>query len=224
MSATGPDGEAPPAADGGESGHEYFETLERAFIRLRGAPLLLSPSDWQLAQEWHRRGIPVALVERVIAEVLEERRQREGADRIVSLRYFRRPVENAWQALGAVQASGARGEAEALDLPARLGALVERLPETLPEREALARGILDLEGEAEAIEGGLASLEEGWWARRESELAEEERIAIEATLEPTLARLRSRVSGAELQALALRLRREALRRRYGLPVLSLFSG
>ena len=48
-------------------GDEYFRAIETAFIGLRGAPLLLSPTDWQTAREWYRQGIPLE----VVCDVLE---------------------------------------------------------------------------------------------------------------------------------------------------------
>ena len=82
MSETADDTDSRAVPDGGDGDTDfgYFQTLEEAFIRLRGAPLLLSPADWQMAKEWRQRGIPVELIERVLGEVLEERREGEAAE------------------------------------------------------------------------------------------------------------------------------------------------
>ena len=225
MSETADDTDSRTVPDGvdGESDYSYFQTLEEAFIRLRGAPLLLSPADWHMAKEWRQRGIPVELIERVLGEVLEERRSRPGADHIVTLRYFRRPVENAWNALGAVRASGLRGEAEALDVASRLGQLAEALPSEWQGSEALGREILALEGNPEQIEKALTQLEDDLLARLEKDLGEGEKDEIDGIIDRTLGSLGGHVEAAELETTRRRLKREAVRRRHALPVLSLFA-
>ena len=45
-----------------EADQAYFQAIEETFVRLRGAPLLLSPADWQVARRWHRDGVPLPLV------------------------------------------------------------------------------------------------------------------------------------------------------------------
>src|SRR5260370_31817442 len=48
--------------------HAYFLAIEDHFVRLRGAPLLLSPADWHAARRWHQQGIPLELVRRAPEE------------------------------------------------------------------------------------------------------------------------------------------------------------
>ena len=60
-----------------DASDEYFRAIEEAFIRLRGAPLLLSPADWQTAKSWHEERIPLELVGRVMEEVFERLRERD---------------------------------------------------------------------------------------------------------------------------------------------------
>ena len=75
------------AGDGPASeAHEYFRVIEEVFIRLRGAPLLLSPADWQLANEWHRAGIPLEVVCDAVQKVFVRRRER-GAVRHAEPRF-----------------------------------------------------------------------------------------------------------------------------------------
>ena len=81
---------------GGEELH-YFQVLEEAFIRLRGAPLLLSPADWQVAQRWRGLGIPLDFAIAGMTEVFARRRERGSEDRVSSLRYCARAVERGWR-------------------------------------------------------------------------------------------------------------------------------
>lgn len=47
---------------------DYFERVEAAFCRQRGAPLLLSPLDFEKAVEWLTASVPVEVVEEGIAD------------------------------------------------------------------------------------------------------------------------------------------------------------
>lgn len=227
--------------------HAYFLELEDLFIGLRGAPLMLSPSDWQVAKEWRRRGIPLELVRRVLREVFEKRKQRD-ADDIVGLRYFRRPVENAWKKARELAAGGERAEPETFDLEGRLERLAAALPEELPERARWAERIRALAGEAtpepggdatgdaasevasEMSEGDMEAVEEDL-GRLDDELLEvlsqaldrDESEALREQVEEALRRLAARLPEEEVARSREHLHRRLLRERLGLPVLSLFS-
>jgi hypothetical protein len=47
---------------------QYFERIEASFCRHRGAPLLLSPLDFERAVEWFAASIPVDVVEEGVAD------------------------------------------------------------------------------------------------------------------------------------------------------------
>ncbi len=89
---------AEPAADEAAD-HAYFQAIEELLVRLRGAPLLLAPADWQVASRWHRRGVPLDLVARTMEELFAKRRERGAQGRINSLRYCAPAVEAAWEEL-----------------------------------------------------------------------------------------------------------------------------
>lgn len=220
MTATGePD-------DHASDDHAYFHDLEDLFIGLRGAPFLLSPSDWQTAKAWHRQGIPLELVRRVLREVFERREER-GADDIVSLRYFKRPVENAWKKARELAAGGERAEPEPFDLEGRLQRLAAALPADLPERERWADEIerLDAEtgGDMEAVEERLGTMETGMLATVSSALDEAMVRDLEQKVEEALSRLARRLPEEERARSRRHLHRRLLRQHAGLPVLSLFS-
>ncbi len=219
MSATGPEG--PAALDSGEA-HRYFRALEDFFIDLRGAPLQLSPSDWQVSKRWFERGIPLAHVRQVIEQVFARRRER-GATGIFTLRYCRRAVESSWAQVEELRATGERATAPGLDVPARLAALAAALPPGLPGRAGLARRIRALAGDTEHVEEALAGLDREVLARAVEGLSAAERQAVEAEVEETVAGLFGRVFAGDVDRARDRLRRQAVRRRLELPVLSLFS-
>lgn len=206
-----------------EADQAYFQAIEETFVRLRGAPLLLSPADWQVARRWHRDGVPLPLVQRVLEEVFARRRERGAKGRINSLRYCKPAVEATWTEVQQLTAPGHRTDAEPLDVAPRLAALADSLPEELPGRAELASRILGLAGESEAVEGALAELDRELLERATAGLDDGARTELDAAVESTLATLAARLPPEDLASARERLRRQLLRRRVGLPVLSLFS-
>jgi hypothetical protein len=201
----------------------YFQAIEEAFVELRGSPLLLSPADWQVARRWHRDGVPLDLVRRTLEEVFARRRERGAKGKISSLRYCASAVEAAWADLRELTAPGRRVEAPDFAAASRLAALAAALPAGLPGREALAARISALEGEPPAIEERLAELDREMLDRAEAGLAGELKAEIDAAAAATLAALAGRLPAAEVEQARGRLLRQTLRRKLGLPVLSLFS-
>ncbi|HXO28338.1 MAG TPA: hypothetical protein VOA80_13400 [Thermoanaerobaculia bacterium] len=78
------------------SAEAYSATIEETFVRLRGAPYLLTPLAWKLVRHWYRQGVPLDVVRRTLEEVSFHRRQRGSPGRISSLQYFAAAVQAAW--------------------------------------------------------------------------------------------------------------------------------
>src|SRR5436309_13032449 len=91
-----------------EPPHAYFQAIEEVFVALRGAPLLLSPTDWQIARRWHREGIPLGLIRQALEAVFAKRQERGAKGRISSLRYCAPAVEAAWAERRELAAPGGR--------------------------------------------------------------------------------------------------------------------
>lgn len=72
---------------------EYFQAIESRFAQLRGTPLLLSPKDVALVDDWWRRRIPLRIVLHTLEELF---RRRDPADPVRSLAYCRAAVEGAF--------------------------------------------------------------------------------------------------------------------------------
>lgn len=209
---------------------EYFEGIEEEFIRLRGAPLLLSPADWRLAQQWRQEGIPLALVLEGIREVFARRAERAAVSpeaprrRVSSLRYCRAAVEKAWAAfreLGA--ARPVRRKPAAIDVPARLGVLASALPAALADVDAWRSRLLALSGPAPEVEARLAELDLKLTEAAFKALPPLERDALTAGADRVLGRMAGRVDEQRLPDLRRRLVRRSVRERLGLPLLSLFA-
>jgi len=208
--------------DSGEDGdHAYFQAIEEIFVRLRGAPLLLSPTDWLVASRWHHEGVPLDLVRQSLEEVFAKRKERGAKGKINSLRYCAPAIEAAWAERRELSAPGELGEAPALDIPGRLQRLAAALPSSVPPD--LVQRILGLEGNAPSVEAALSALDQDLLAAASSGLDPELGHDIEAAVEKTLAVLASRIPAAELERSRERLKHQVLRQRLGLPVLSLFS-
>jgi hypothetical protein len=127
----------PAAGSPGAADQAYFLAVEDIFVRLRGAPLLLSPADWQAARRWHRQGVPLEVVREALEEVFARRRERGAKGRISSLRYCGPAVEAAWERHSDLAAHGERAPAEAFDAAGRLRRLAAALPPNLPGVAAL---------------------------------------------------------------------------------------
>ncbi|HEY9421797.1 MAG TPA: hypothetical protein VIW92_10310 [Thermoanaerobaculia bacterium] len=206
-----------------ESDHSYFQAIEEVFVALRGAPLLLSPADWQVARRWHHEGIPLDLVKRTLAEVFEKRKERGAKGKISSLRYCAPSVEAAWEELKELTAPGHRVEAPAFEVPPRLAALAAALPVGLPGRESFAAWIAALGGNPSEVEARLSELDRKMLEAATNGLDDETRAEVDMAVEKTVAAMRVRLPPEELERSRERFAHQALRRRLGLPLLSLFS-
>ncbi len=204
--------------------HAYFQTLEREFLRLRGSATLLSAADWQVARDWRHAGVPADLVVEVMRSLFERQRARAPKRGISSLRYFRAAVAAAWDEALALQAGGHRvATAPEPTVEDRLTALAVSLPAGLPGRAELAAAITALTGGVEAVEPELARLDAGTLVRLATGLDARGRAELDAEVARALAPLGERLSAAARDEAAGRLRAQAMRRRFGLPLLSLFA-
>jgi hypothetical protein len=203
-----------------DSDHAYFQAVEEIFVELRGAPLLLSPADWQVARRWHQEGVPLGLVKSTLEEVFAKRKERGAKGKISSLRYCAPAVEAAWADLRELTAPGHRVEAPAFEVPPRLAALAAALPADLAP---LATRVAALAGEPQEVEEVLSGLDREMLDRAEEGASGELRAEVQASVEKTLAALGGRLPAGELESSRERLVRQTLRRKLGLPVLSLFS-
>lgn len=201
--------------------HAYFQAIEEIFVTLRGAPLLLSPADWQVARRWHREGVPLHLIGRVLEEVFAKRKERGTKGKISSLRYCAPAIEAAWAELRELTAPGERAEAAPFDVPARLRALAAALPEE--SREAFASRITALQGDPQSVEAQLANLDRELLVAVAGGLDGDTRSEVDSEVEKALTAFGARLSAEERARSRERLTYQVLRQRLGLPVLSLFS-
>lgn len=233
-------GDAPPPADDARPGvapsflasgdQEYFRSIEELFVALRGAPMLLSPADWQVARTWRRQGIPLAVVRAALEDVFAKRRERGATSRVNSLRYCRPAIEKAWRTqleLGRRAEAQAVGESRVPEGPAAVRDLLERvaarLPPTLPGAEQWQDRVRELSGDAESVERDLATLDAELLAVLETALPEAERSALRETSRAAAVRLSRRLDPEGVERVVERLAATRLRQRWGIEPLSLFA-
>jgi len=202
----------------------YFRAIEETFIRLRGAPLLLSPADWRIAQTWRRDGVPFDLVQETLETLFRLREERGAKGKVQSLRYCQDAVETAWEELQELVEPARREEPEALDSSDRVAALADSLP-SLPtlDRLGLRERILALSGSVTAMEAELRTLERELYDGLVEDLEDEEREELERRVAGVLNDLPEPLELEERALAADRLRRQILRRRLELPYLTLLS-
>ncbi len=201
----------------------YFEAIEGTFIRLRGAPLLLSPTDWQVANEWYEAGIPLETVNRTLEEVFSRREERGGKGRVQSLRYCSEAVLKAWEETRELEAGGGRQRAIAVDVQARLSSLADSLPATLGAREEWVGMISSLTGSSDEVERTLTKLDSELLQAAEESLTTEDRERLSRRVDGVVSSLQHRLPDEEIEAARGRIWRGVLREVSQLPLLSLFS-
>ncbi|MEM6795306.1 MAG: hypothetical protein AAF725_15105 [Acidobacteriota bacterium] len=200
----------------------YFQSLEKVMIELRGAPLQLSPDDWQVSKDWFRGEVPLELVEETLREVVG-RKLEAGKEVPARLRYYRRAVEKAWQRVEELTSPGRREQSALVDRARRLENLAASLGEAawLGDIPRLLRGLAsehasDLEERIAGLDARMVDL-----ARRSLDESEGREIA--ARVEQALSRFGERMGEDERQVTRRRLEIELIRRLRRLPVLSLFA-
>ncbi len=87
----------------------YARAVERILAELSGRPVILSPRDWALVENWHDRGVPLQAVLETIEEVATRPHRKRRRARI-GLGLFARAVEESWEAIrdGRLRARAAR--------------------------------------------------------------------------------------------------------------------
>lgn len=207
----------------GEGVQAYFEAIEAVFIRLRGAPLLLSPTDWQVASEWFEAGIPLGLVRRTLETIFARRHERGKRGRIQSLRYCSDPVWQAWEETRELEAGGVRRTVATMNVPARLSGISGGLPAALANRQEWVERIEGLSGSSDEVEQALAELDTELLLAAEATLTGPDKERLTVRVDTVIAGLQDRLPKSEIELARDRIWRGSLRELARLPLLSLFS-
>jgi hypothetical protein len=218
---------------------EYGTLIEEAFIAERGTPFLLSAKDWQLIRVWHESGVPVDTVVRAVRQTFERRRQRGAAGKIGSISYCANAVEELWQMerRGLVgKGTGPRDEAP-VPIEPRLLAIAGALrsaagatPEAIDGatfRKAVERAVSKIEalprdGPFEETEEKLHAFEASLVRSLLKGISADAAAEIEAGVAEALGETAG-VSAEVVDRMRRALTRREVRRRLGLPPLTLFA-
>lgn len=205
----------------------YFRALETTVLELLGAPLQLSPDDFEVARAWHGEGIPLELVQTTLRQVVE-RRQTADEERLRRLRYYQRAVSAAWKESARLTSPGERQAAPSFSVEARVARLVaavERLgPWASPIHQRLSSVRHDAAGaDAESVEQHLLEIDAALLERAAEHLDSRRLADIDARVDTLLRPIAARLPAAEAAKARHSLRGEGLRRSLELPQLSLFS-
>jgi len=217
----------------------YATRVEEAFIAERGTPFLLSANDWRLIRGWREGGIPVDTVIRAVRETFEKRRERGAAGKISSISYCANAVEERWQMerRGLVGRGGGRLD----ETPPEIGPRLERVAAALRlaelgappgiDPEVLRKGIgkalskveaLPHDGTFEEVEEKLSTVEASLVRSLLKGLSAEESAAVESGVAEGLGDTAG-VSSEIVERMRRALTRREVRRRLGIPSLTLFD-
>jgi hypothetical protein len=210
----------------------WYEAAEAAFIRRRGTPFLLSPSDFALLKEWRALGVPLEAVASGIDEAFTRREERKAAGRVNSLSYCRDAVLEAWErraetsrGKGGTSAGPEPDVAAALaELTRRVAEARERRPDLAAPFDAVLRVLARLEASGKApeeTEGALARLDRRLAKEIVAALPDPERAALDAEVARLLAGAGARMDPDTLEKTRKALTRREVRERLELPRLSL---
>ncbi len=212
-----------------EDSRAYYAAAEAAFIRRRGTPFLLSPTDFALLKEWKALGVPLEAVEAGIDEAFARREERRAVGRVNSLSYCRDAVLEAWERRAETSRGKAAGSAADPDVPEGLAVLSRKLEDVRARRPDLAvpldsamRSLSRLAASgkpAGEVEGSLARLDRR--LARELSEALPERGAVAADVARQLAGAGDRMDPATLEKTSRALTRRTIRELLELPRLSL---
>ena len=217
----------------------YFATIEEEFVRLRGAPLVLSPADWHLAATWHRQDIPLSVVLAAIHQVMETAASRGRRKPVLSLSYCRHEVEAEFgRYLEATAGDGSHDPTDDRPTPAqRLGRKADRLEQAgrmMPAlRAAAAAAVAGLRAAAGQLEAGgsrpeeiekqLMAHERDLLDHLEAGLPAADRSSLQQACRERLEPYRQRMAEDAYQSTLRHACDSALRRKYKLPRLSLLT-
>jgi hypothetical protein len=220
-----------------EAADDYYAEVESHFVARRGSPLFITPSEWDLVWRWEQLGIPLAVVKEGIDLVFERPKAQVKPRR---LGYCRQTVEAAFRRFreaslggraGAMAEEGSGASSHLAEISSRLRELAAEWAERRRELAMLLERTSDAlaslaERPDEAygeIERELAAVEARLMVETESILGgavrEELRQEAEASLESYRERMPEKIYRAALESAY----RRRLRRKLGLPTLSLYA-
>jgi len=215
----------------------YYEEVESYFVARRGSPLFITPSEWDLVRRWEQQGIPLAVVKEGIDRVFERPKTLLKPRR---LGYCRQTVEAAFRRFRESSLGGRAGgtaqddssaSAHLTEVSSRLQDLAAARSETKSELSLLlertAAAVRSLSERAEEapgeVERELTALDGKLVVESEAVLGDAVREELRREAESSLESYRGRMPEKIYRAALESGYRRRLRRKLGLPTLSLYA-
>jgi hypothetical protein len=152
--------------------YNYFTEVEEAFVRRRGAHLLVSPLDWALIESWKDIGVPLHIVLRGIERALDKfDAQPHRHRRVNTLFYCQQEVESSYAEYRRALVGSAEADPDAARAEPQPESAANPFPRSRVERHLEAAAAELAEARRRASAAGLAGVAEAV-ARSEGRLAE----------------------------------------------------
>jgi hypothetical protein len=217
-----------------EEDGSYYTEVEAHFVSRRGSPLFITPSEWDLVWRWEQLGIPLPVVKEGIDRVFDRPRTLLKPRR---LGYCRQTVEAAFRRFrearagernaGApeVTAAESSGRARLEEIASRLRQVAANCSAPAVARagdqvELLRGGVDQSPGE---VEEALSAIDRDLVRICEALLDHASLKELRGDAERTLESYRERMPEKVYQAAVESAYRKRLRRKLGLPTLSLYA-
>jgi len=215
----------------------YYQEVESYFVARRGSPLFITPSEWDLVWRWEQLGIPLAVVKEGIDRVFERPKTLSKPRR---LGYCRQTVEAAFRRFRESSLGGRAGasaeedsgaKAHLMEISSRLRDLAavwsEKERELALFLERTSDALRSLSGRAEEapdeVERELTAIDGKLVVESETVLGDATREELRREAESSLESYRERMPEKIYRAALESAYRRRLRKRIGLPPLSLYS-
>ncbi len=237
----------PPESGSTAEEDDYFAAVERHFVGLRGSPAFITPKEWHLIFDWHRRSIPLRVVRQALDQSFARLSLRRAGQlsrrRPYRLSYCRQQVESAYRRFREVLAGSSEEAFQSTaelreDLRVFLGGLEqdlseagERLRGPVPalgrlldrsaERLRTAEGELGEASRLLGLEAELQALEADLLDAAETELPEAERARIREEAEHQFISYRERMPPQVYRSAVESAYLKRIRARFGLPRIGL---
>jgi BirA family biotin operon repressor/biotin-[acetyl-CoA-carboxylase] ligase len=215
----------------------YYQEVESYFVARRGSPLFITPDEWDLVFRWEQMSVPLAVVKEGIDRVFERPKTVLKPRRIG---YCRQTVEAAFRRFRESSLGGRAGgtapedsgaEAHLLEISSRLRELAaawsekERELALFLERASDAVRFLSERAEETPaeVERELQDLDRKLVVESEAVVGDAARDELRREAESSLESYRERMPEKIYRAALESGYRRRLRRKLGLPTLSLYS-
>ncbi len=222
---------------------DFFSRIEKKFNQLRGTPLLVSPNDWALMAEWKKRGIPAVVIIEALERGFEKTTLSQNKKRgINSLSYFRRIVEDCWESfqqlnVGRGETKESEEEADTIIQHIRsLALLLDELSARHSDKKEITALLKDAcnnlnllilpfskgTGDIEKLEEELARIEDVIGKTLLEHTSDDQLSAAWREAEDAFSHLNDSVNEKQLHDIKSRFVMKKLRKKYGIPRISLF--